>query len=747
MECNREEAVRALDIAETKLQKHDLEGARRLVQKAQRLFPSLSRIPQMSALLNVFSAAASRGTGCIEPDWYAVLGFLDSSAPLAVIKKKYHAMALLLHPDKNASRYANEGFKLVAQAWSVLSSASTRSAYDSRRAASHGYTTCRPQDGCSEASRPPAEVNGGGVIVFATTLCPHCKKVLEVLEMLMGNFLQCKYCEKVFLAVEHSLDENISMGEKSDEPLTQDKKDRCSNRNENVNGEGGILKQNVGQVNDSDDNKENKRTTKRIRGDNGHTEVKEDSGPCHRNGGRLLRKNFKKERGRDSNEKLKANVEKKDVGKEDGEPKETAAQAGRERGDNDAHQEIVKKYRTSIKMRHNYDSRNEKAPQGTVPMKNVKTTRARKLNGDERPEKTTGSTLSADETEANFDEQCRSSIKRTVSMGKKKVDMERPCKRSPRNAASANGRRVFLDIEDEVEGENEAHTKPFDDGQHAVYATPDRGTGPSDESCSRSQANNIPTRKRTRERERIDYSDSRPRKRPHDRTKNENVSVPDADFCSFSDEVSVDKFEEGQVWALYDDDDQMPRFYGYIKRIFSKDPFKVKIQWLEAKTDESRAIANWIDAGFYLGCGEFKLGDYKILHGIESFSHQIFYWENTMDGNFRVMPGKGEVWALYKEWNASWNGSESLETLHAYEIVKIATEFDADAGFEVIPVTKLKNYVSVFRREKRTMVVPVHEKLRFSHSVPFKELSGDEDRRLPISCLQLDTAALKNENS
>ncbi|CAN6451810.1 unnamed protein product [Victoria cruziana] len=652
MECNKEEATRALEVAEAKLQKHDLEGARRLVQKAQRLFPSLSRIPQMSALLDVLVAGPNCGGGCVEPDWYTVLGLPDPSAPLAVIKKKYHAMALLLHPDKNASRSADEGFKLVAQAWAVLSNASTRSAYDSRRAASRVKSACRPShDDGSKAPRPAAEENGGGTLGIATSLCPHCKKISDVLEHLVGHLIQCKYCEKLFLAIKHNPNDKSSTGGKHDGPLPQDRNNHCKR-----------------------------------------------------------------------NMETKENVSQAGIGKEDGE----------------SQQEVLKKHRTSKRKRPNCNGQDEKGKEDAVPTKKVKTTMAKKANGDERSEKTTRNAAPVKETEANFDDQCQGSTGKTVPVGKKKVH------ESPRNATCAKGRRVNGDVEDEKEEGNAVPTKSFDDVQHgksAEDATPERGTEPSGDGCSGSAAN-ISTRTRTREKERVNYSESRGRKRSHGRTKREKVSVPDADFCSFSEEISAEKFEEGQIWALYDDDDQMPRFYGYVKRIFSKDPFKVKIQWLEAKTDESRAIENWIDAGFYLGCGEFELGDCKILHGIESFSHQIFCWENTTDGSFRVIPGKGEVWALYKEWNASWNGSESLETLHAYEIVEIATEFDANAGFEVIPLAKLKNYVSVFRRENRKMVVPVHEKLRFSHSMPFKELSGDEDHRLPKNCLQLDTAAL-----
>jgi hypothetical protein len=72
MECNREEAVRAREIAERKFAVHDFSGAKKFLIKAQALFPELEGVSQMLAVVDVHSVAAVRGAGN-EMNWYGIL--------------------------------------------------------------------------------------------------------------------------------------------------------------------------------------------------------------------------------------------------------------------------------------------------------------------------------------------------------------------------------------------------------------------------------------------------------------------------------------------------------------------------------------------------------------------------------------------------------------------------------------------------------------------------------------------------
>ncbi|PWN53843.1 DnaJ-domain-containing protein [Violaceomyces palustris] len=62
-------------------------------------------------------------------DFYAVLG-VEKTVEEGGIKKAYRKLALQLHPDKNGAPGADEAFKLVSKAFTILSDKDKRAAYD-----------------------------------------------------------------------------------------------------------------------------------------------------------------------------------------------------------------------------------------------------------------------------------------------------------------------------------------------------------------------------------------------------------------------------------------------------------------------------------------------------------------------------------------------------------------------------------------------------------------------------------------
>ncbi|CAH8312906.1 unnamed protein product [Eruca vesicaria subsp. sativa] len=130
MECNRDEALRAKEIAENKFKMKDLAGAKKFAVKAQTLFPEMEGVSQMLATFNVFIAAETKLNG--EADWY---GILDANPrdDNETLKKKYRKLALMLHPDKNSSVGADGAFKHVSEAWKFLSDKDKRAAYDRKK--------------------------------------------------------------------------------------------------------------------------------------------------------------------------------------------------------------------------------------------------------------------------------------------------------------------------------------------------------------------------------------------------------------------------------------------------------------------------------------------------------------------------------------------------------------------------------------------------------------------------------------
>ncbi|XP_010440884.1 PREDICTED: dnaJ homolog subfamily B member 12-like [Camelina sativa] len=124
-----EEARRATEIAVRKLSENDYDGAKKFVIKAQRLYPNLDGLKQVSMMIGVYKSASNGGE---ESDWYKILG-VDPLADDEAVKKTYRQLALLLHPDKNKFDGAEGAFKLVLEAWSLLSDEVKRASYDQRR--------------------------------------------------------------------------------------------------------------------------------------------------------------------------------------------------------------------------------------------------------------------------------------------------------------------------------------------------------------------------------------------------------------------------------------------------------------------------------------------------------------------------------------------------------------------------------------------------------------------------------------
>ncbi|KAF2318396.1 hypothetical protein GH714_006616 [Hevea brasiliensis] len=105
-------------------------GAKRFALKAQNLYPGLEGLPQMVATFDVHISAENKING--EEDWYGILG-VNPKADDENVRKQYRKLALLLHPDKNKSIGADGAFKLISQAWSLLSDKSKRAAHDMKR--------------------------------------------------------------------------------------------------------------------------------------------------------------------------------------------------------------------------------------------------------------------------------------------------------------------------------------------------------------------------------------------------------------------------------------------------------------------------------------------------------------------------------------------------------------------------------------------------------------------------------------
>ncbi|CAN0897542.1 Chaperone protein dnaJ 49 [Linum grandiflorum] len=130
MECNKEEAARAMELAEKKVEAGDYAGARKMALKAKKLYPDVDNVSQLLVVCDVHSCAANKING-VDLDWYAILQ-IERFSNEAVIKKQYKKLALQLHPDKNKCPGAEAAFKLIGEANRELTDPITRSLFDAK---------------------------------------------------------------------------------------------------------------------------------------------------------------------------------------------------------------------------------------------------------------------------------------------------------------------------------------------------------------------------------------------------------------------------------------------------------------------------------------------------------------------------------------------------------------------------------------------------------------------------------------
>ncbi|KAL7585288.1 hypothetical protein Lser_V15G44558 [Lactuca serriola] len=226
---SKAEAERLLGIAEKLLQGKDLNGCRDFALLAQETEPLLDGSDQILAVVDVLIAADKRINN--HPDWYGILQLESRRNDDDLIKRQYRRLALLLHPDKNKFPFADTAFKLVADAWALLSDSSRKSAYDNesfafskvdlvsmknqREKENQNQNQNNPiQREKIPVRRNPADVgaaaNQAGATATVTsnqkeaniwTACPYCYNLYEYPKMYDGCCLRCQSCKRAFQAV------------------------------------------------------------------------------------------------------------------------------------------------------------------------------------------------------------------------------------------------------------------------------------------------------------------------------------------------------------------------------------------------------------------------------------------------------------------------------------------------------------------------------------------------------------------
>ncbi|XP_057804840.1 uncharacterized protein LOC131020170 [Salvia miltiorrhiza] len=729
MECNKDEAVRAKGIAENKLLERDIAGAKMFGLKAQSLFPELDGLSQFLEIIDVYVAHEKKINGV--SDYYGIFG-LDPFCDEEILRKQYKRMALFLHPDKNKSVGAEGAFQIMSEAWSVLSDKDKRSEYDlkvnlrsSNQTASFNtsnvkYTTpaTDPQRAATRSNFQQSPVTSMQFQTIYDPLLPRNTAPPS------GNHSQIHKFRKNPLpafAAQYIPTPSPPFHNSNVPSRNQMTSSSCSFRPDtfwtlcnrcNVQYEYKNIYLNQTLL-------------------------------CRRCQRPFLAKAISDPpvHNRSSHPRPFPNQQQQEM--------PTAAPPSASRSSHAPLSHASKKY---AKRRHEVPinmGRENDPPMNyscSVP-ENVETASAsytaspgvnkerpvkrRRLDG----QKCDGSKEGSQGTAGSgvYMKKASADVK-----GKFGAEQSRSVELSQRNIRAMLIGKAKAEIRRQLnEWEKQKLTASLLNGQdtsNIVHA------------LSNNSINNPQTKNQLK----LGPSESSTFKETVADANSDDfvsMSVPDANFHNFDEDRIENSFSNNQVWAAYDDDDGMPRYYAMVHHVISRSPFKMQISWLNSKSCSEFGSLDWVASGFTKTTGNFRAGKYVVSERLNSFSHPV-KWVKGLRGVIHILPTKGDVWALYRNWAADWDENTADETIHKYNLVVVLRDYNEDTGVLVAPLIKVAGFTSVFNQlpdQRGIQIIPREEMFRFSHQVPFHLLNGLEAENAPKNCYELDPAALPLE--
>ncbi|KAL3329771.1 hypothetical protein AABB24_033901, partial [Solanum stoloniferum] len=195
------EALRLKTLAEQKYNSGNLKSALKYAKRAHNLHPAVDGVSEMLTAFKILHtgtvpavtpAVAAVGdaatiTTSTLLDYYNILQ-IERFSHINTIKKQYRKLALTLHPDKNPFAASEEAFKLVGEAFRVLSDKIRRKEYDVK---------------LRVAMQSAVMAEEGETTTFWTA-CSTCRLLHQFEEKYLGHNLMCPSCKETFEAIEVS---------------------------------------------------------------------------------------------------------------------------------------------------------------------------------------------------------------------------------------------------------------------------------------------------------------------------------------------------------------------------------------------------------------------------------------------------------------------------------------------------------------------------------------------------------------
>ncbi|KAG2678527.1 hypothetical protein I3760_11G006400 [Carya illinoinensis] len=742
MECNKDEAIRAKEIAEKKLMEMDISGATRYALKAQNLYPRLDGLPQLLVTLDVYTSAEERING--EVDWYRVLG-VEPLADDDTIRKHFRKLALILHPDKNKSVGADGAFKILSEAWSLLSDKAKRIVYDQKRnlmgtygkiadlktsvvdgqnysknlSNGHNFTSKYQRS----ATHPrPAQTPESLKPTF-WTVCDSCKMQFEYLRTYLNYNLVCSNCHKPFKAFETPPPAPLNFDASSASWISYMQRHNSGPQktvnNQCAPGKIPTSTTNAGLAGFSSSVWSKKKFHSGAFSKSGDvaTAPASTSSAAHAPG--VFQPLFKQSNGVHEDAAAAAMSEEAYQGKA-----HATMKAGTSFESSNANFSAVQKADRPKKKR--CMDRPRMGNKGREMADQMVMDGGFRMESASRTQKSsfeTGRMNAARKHRLNVTREISPLEMRNMLMEKAKRDIHKKLNEWRMDSASKTSYKLKTsekEIGEKNSGEKALAVNGVKAEKHRAFVQNKNTANVKKPSPANSGIDS-------------DTKGADPM----------SMSVPDPDFHDFDMDRTEKSFGDNQVWAAYDNDDGMPRYYAMIHGVISRRPLKMRISWLNSKTNDELAPLNWISSGFYKTSGDFYVGKHEINRSLNSFSHKV-KWKKGTRGSIQIYPMKGDVWALYRNWSPDWNEFTPDEVIHKYDMVEVLEDY-SEGGVTVVPLVKVAGFRAVFHRNldpsriRRT--IPREEMFRFSHQVPSYLLTGEEGPNAPKGCRELDPAA------
>lgn len=701
MECNKDEAIKAKGIAAQRMESGNYEGALKIAQKAQRLFPELENITQILTVCNVHCSAEKK-LNALDMDWYGILQIQQFSDE-STVKKQYRKLALLLHPDKNKFAGAEAAFKLVGEANRVLTDQAKRSVYDMKcraqlkvapkppppkpatnvapKPASNFQNRPTPMPSSNQPNRaapvPPfnpsmrtsygnaqnsfpnaapqfmaSNTNQQAQQPFFYTCCTSCGVKNQYHRIFADRLLICQKCKASFIARDLGPQGDFFWNQSS--KYKEAPNEARYNGPSQVNGEKPAAATSFSQR-FAGQNPVPKEKPAAKMDQASKTEKKVDGSAdagAQRNG-------FEESKARAS---------------------ESTQSGARNKVNKKRSRKSTEEDSESFETNHTGDSIDD----ADFEENSGKYGQNSNVSGDHRPRRSARSKQPV-------------SYKENVGG---EGDITSPSSKRPKVSE-------FSSKMDNKKEEVDSVTKD-DDLAGAAAADPHAEEMEVDEDP-------------------------------------DEVECPDPEFNDFDKYKAENCFAVDQLWAVYDTLDGMPRFYARVRKVFSG-RFKLKITWLEASPDEEEC-EDWYNNDLPVSCGKFRYGNSEETTARLMFSHQVDHVKRCGRNFFHIHPRKGETWALFKDWDIKWaSDAEKHQPPYKYDFVEVISDFDEESGIGLTYLGKVKGFVSLFRQTAQDGVasfqVSPSELYRFSHRIPSFRMTGMEREDVPAGSFEFDPSSL-----